>query len=455
MKTASRWSRRDFLKRTAIAAGVVAGFPTIIPASALGRNGRPAPSNRLNMACIGLGTQGMPDMRSFLGKPEVQMIAVCDVNRFGNTYGYSNSSPGGREHGKQVVEKHYASEMASGSYKGCATYEDFRELIARGDLDAVITAVPDHWHALVAIAAMRAGIDVFGEKPLARTVREARAICDAARKYGRVWQTDTWQRSTKNFLHACELVVNGRIGKLQRIEVGLPKGNVDFGMAKQTAVEPVPEGFNYDFWLGPAPVAPYCPARCHLHWRWIHDYGAGMLSDWGAHHIDIAHWGAGLDYTAPVEVTAKGDAPNEVLFTTPAMFEFTAKYPNGLRIDVSTKLENGTRFIGDKGWVFTTRGHNAAQPASLLKEVIGATEQRLYASDDHSQNFLDCVRTRRPTICPAAVSYHSILPALLAEIGMLTGRTIRWDAAKEEIVGDAEANRLLGVSYREPWSLTV
>jgi len=436
-------NRRDFLKCTAVA---VIGFPTIIPASALGATGRPAPSNRLNMACIGLGTQGMANMGSFLGKREVQIVAVCDVNRFGNTYGYSNSSPGGREHGKATVEKSYGT-------KGCAMYEDFRELFARGDLDVAMIAVPDHWHALLGTAALKAGIDVFGEKPLARSVRDSQAICDAVRKYGRIWQTDTWQRSTTNFRQACELVVNGRIGKLQRIEVGLPRGNSDFGMANQTTIQPPPDGFNYDFWLGPSPVAPYCPARCHLHWRWIHDYGAGILSDWGAHHVDIAHWGAGFDYTAPVEVTATGEFPNEVLFTTPATFDATARYPSGLEIRFTTKLENGTKFIGEKGWVFTTRGHNKAEPASLLKETIGASETRLYASDDHAQNFIDCVKSRRPTVCPAELSYHSILPALLAEISMLVGRKVRWDAAEEEIIGDAEANRLLGWTYRAPWSL--
>jgi len=436
-------NRRDFLKSTA---ALIVGFPTIVPDSVLGAGARPAPSNRITMACVGLGTQGMANLRSFLGKPEVQMVAVCDVNRFATTYGYTNSSPGGREHGKATVDEAYGNH-------DCAMYEDFRELLARGDLDTAMIAVPDHWHALISIAALKAGLDVFGEKPLARSVHECRAICDAVRQYGRIWQTDTWQRSTANFRHACELVINGRIGRLQRIEVGLPQGNVDFGMAKQTQIQPPPDGFNYDFWLGPAPVAPYCPARCYLHWRWIHDYGAGILTDWGAHHMDIAHWGAGLDYTAPLEVRASGDFPNEVLFTTPATFDATARYPNGLEIRFSTQLENGTRFIGEKGWIFTTRGRNAAEPASLLKETIGTSETRLYASDDHAQNFLDCVKSRRPAICPAELSYYSILPALLAEISMLVGRKVRWDAAKGQIIGDEEANRLLGWAYRPPWSL--
>jgi len=392
-------------------------------------------------------------MQGFLAKPEVQVVAVCDVNRRATVYGYSNQSPGGREYGKELVEKTYAAASVSGTYKGCDMYEDFREALARPDIDLVSSAVPDHWHALIGIAAVRRGCDVFSEKPLARTLREGFAICEAVRQNNRIWQTDTWQRSTANFRYACELVVNGRIGKLQKIEVGLPKGNVNFGIGNQTQIQPPPEGFNYDLWLGPAPVAPYCPARCHLHWRWIHDYGAGMLSDWGAHHIDIAHWGAGLDTTNPVEVEAKADFPTDGLWTTPAEFEFTATYPNGLQIFVSTKLENGTRFIGEKGWIFTTRGGNKAEPASLLKEVIGANETRLYHSDDHHQNFLDCVKNRTQPICPADIANNSIVPALLAEVAMLTGRKIRWDAARKEIIGDPEANRLLETAYRQPWAL--
>ncbi|HOC17083.1 MAG TPA: Gfo/Idh/MocA family oxidoreductase, partial [Vicinamibacterales bacterium] len=245
--------------------------PTIVKASALGRGGAVAPSDRIVMAGIGFGMQGPGNMRSFLGKDEVQWVAVCDLD------------DDHLQAARRTVNEKYGNE-------DCATYKDYRELYARGDLDAVSIAVPDHWHAILSIEAVRAGLDVFGEKPFTHSLREGRALCDAIRRYGRVWQTGSWQRSEENFHRAAELVRNGRIGKVLRVEVGLPSGYTDFARTfGQETIEPPPAALDYDRWLGPAPYAPYCKARVHMNWRWNMDYAGGQLMDWVGHHLDIAH----------------------------------------------------------------------------------------------------------------------------------------------------------------------
>ena len=421
-------NRRSFLRGTVAAAGATVALPTVVPATVLGSN---APSNRIVMGAIGVGSQGTGDMRGFLGKSEVQMVAVCDVDK------------GHLDNAKKIVDQKYGNS-------DCTAYKDFRKLIGRGDLDAVQLAMPDHWHAIPAIEAARAGLDIHGQKPLARSIREGRAICDAVHRYGRVWQTGSQQRSDYKFRRACELVRNGRIGKILKIEVGLPTG----GGTDVKGVQKPPEGLDWDLWLGPAPYVPY-RGVVHWNWRWILDYSGGQLTDWAGHHIDIAQWGMGWDRTGPVEIEGAGNYPNEGLYNVPSEYKFTCKYADGIVMTVANNkhLTQGAKWYGETGWIHVNRGGLRASDEKILREEIGPNEIKLYESRDHKQNFLDCVKSRKLTICPAEVGHRSISVGLLGEIAMLTGRKVKWDPEKEEIAGDAEASALLGRSYREPWVL--
>jgi len=421
-------NRRSFLRRAAAAAGVGAALPSIVPASVFGAQ---APSNRIVMGAIGVGSQGTGDMRGFLSKSAVQMVAVCDVDQ------------GHLDRARKIVNEKYGNS-------DCKTYKDFRELIGRGDLDAVQLAMPDHWHAIPAIAAARAGLDIHGQKPLARSIREGRAICKAVHRYGRVWQTGSQQRSNYKFRRACELVRNGRIGKIQKIEVGLPTGSA----TDVKSVQEPPEGLDWNLWLGPAPYVPY-RGVVHWNWRWIMDYSGGQLTDWAGHHIDIAHWGMGWDRTGPVEIEGKGNYPNDGLYNVPTEYKFTCKYADGIVMTVANnkQLTQGAKWYGENGWIHVNRGGLRASDEKILKEEIGPNEISLYESRDHKQNFLDCVRSRKLPICPVEVGHRSISVGLLGEIAMLTGRKIKWDPEKEQIMADAEASALLGRSYREPWVL--
>ncbi len=431
--------RRHFLKTVAVAGGAaVAGFPTIVKAAALGKSGAVAPSDRIVMAGIGFGMMGPGNMENFLEKPEVQWVAVCDLD----------TEP--LAMAKGMVDKKYGN-------KACATYHDFRELYQRKDLDAVSIAVPDHWHAILSIAALRAGLDVYGEKPLTHNLREGRALCDAVERYGRVWQTGSWQRSVENFHQACELVRNGRIGKIKRIEVGLPQGHYDFaGTFGQEALVAPPPNLDYEFWVGPAPRWPYCKARVHMNWRWNMDFGGGQYMDWIGHHLDIAHWGMGWDETGPVEIEAAGEYPTSGIYNSPTRYDVKAKYADGTPMVLAgghDEIWGGTKWIGEYGWIWVDRGQFETAPSSLKHETIGPEEIRLYKSRDHHQNFLDCVRSRGRTITPAETAHRSASVGHLGVIAMEVGRKIRWDPATETIIGDPEAERLLGHSYRKPWQL--
>ena len=427
-------TRRQFLKRAGGLAAGAAAFPYLIPGSALGLNGATAPSNRITIGCIGMGGMGTANMEGFLGRPEAQVVAVCDVDEK-----HLNRA-------RDKVNDHYEN-------KGCAAYRDFRDLLARADIDAVSLALPDHWHAIPAIMAARAGKDIYGEKPLAYNIPEGRAICDAVARYGRVWQTGSWQRSQQHFRFACELVRNGRIGEVKWVKVGLPSGNsIHQGSTKPEAP---PSDFDYEMWLGPAPWKPYCPARCHWNFRWIMDYAGGQLTDWAGHHIDIAHWGMNTEHSAPVEIEGKAVWPKaeDGLFDAPPDYEFTCKYAEGFTMRVSSKNPGGVRFEGSEGWVYVTRGRIDAHPKSLLDSTIGPNEIHLYESNHHIGNFLECVRTRAETITPVDVAHHSVMVAHIGMIAMKLERKVRWDPKKERFINDPEADRLLSRAMRSPWHL--
>ena len=430
--------RREFLKKIPFAAAGTAAFPDIIRASALGLNGAVAASDRIVMAGIGFGMQGVPNMRNFLAKNEVQWVAVCDLDD-----GHLTSA-------QNIVNQRYGN-------KNCVIYRDFRELFARGDLDAVSIAAPDHWHAILSISAVHAGLDVFGEKPFTKDLREGRALCSAIQRYGRVWQTGSWQRSVDNFHRACDLVRNGRIGKVLRVEVGLPSGHYDFaGTFGQEKIEPPPRELNYEFWIGPAPYSPYCKARVHMNWRWNTDYAGGQLMDWVGHHLDIAHWGLGFDNTGPVEVWGKGEFPTTGIYNSATRYWVEALYADGTPIILAggyPEIQSGTKWIGERGWVWVDRGAFESQPGDLVGEIIGPGETRLYRSRDHAQNFLDCVKSRALTIAPCETAHRSASVGHLGVIAIETGRKIKWDPDTETIIGDPGAERLLSRSYRKPWQL--
>lgn len=434
MSNNSKFNRRGFMKRAAGTVAAVA-FPYLIPSSALGKAGTVAPSNRIVIGGIGVGSMGTGDLNSFLGHEGIQVVAVCDVDK------------NHRDNAKQIVDRKQGSS-------DCATYLDFREIIARGDMDAVFTALPDQWHSVVAVEAARAGLDIHGQKPLARTIAEGRAICDAVDRYGVIWQTGSQQRSSRHFQRACELVRNGRIGKISRVEVGLPNGK---GTGIKKLLD-VPANLDWNMWLGPAPWRPYQDfgrGSCHWDWRWIMDYSGGQLTDWAGHHIDIAHWGLGFDRTGPVEIQGKGTYPTDGLYDVPIAYKFRCKYKNGVEMVVANASQQprgmGACWYGDAGWVHVNRSGLWASDDKILKEVIGPDEIQLYKSPGHKQNFIDSIKTRKETICPAEVGHRSISVGLLGEIAMLTGRKLKWDPVKEVFAGDDQANRLLSRPMRSPW----
>lgn len=446
-------TRRYFLRQ---ASGLAAafGFPTVIPASALGKDGRPAPSNRTTLGLIGCGGRGTDVLKNFLNDPRVQVIAVCDVERESDRYNkgiIKKAGTLGREPVRRLVDGSYGTQ-------GCATHEDFRALLARRDVDAVQIATPDHWHALQAVAAARAGKHIYCEKPLSLTIAEGRFMSDAVKAAGVVWQTGSQQRSDVHFRLACELVRNGRIGKLKRIRVGLASDNRDNnGHAAQTAPAPVPEGLNYDLWLGPAPDAPFCPARLHSNWRWFFDYSGGNVTDFGAHHLDIVQWALDRDRSGPVEFfnfQATWPEPGS-LYTTPPKFSFEYRYDDGTLVQVADKMDfgSGIAFEGERGSLTTVRGGLKIEPAEL-RRPLGDDDVRLYESKDHFRNFIDAIQDGVAPAAPVETAHRSITIAHLANIGLRLGRkTLRWDPAAERVLGDDEADAMRSRPMRAPWRL--
>jgi predicted dehydrogenase len=435
---------------------VAFAFPAIVPGSVLGLNGRVAPSNRVTVGIIGTGNQGFNDIRSFLRDERVQIVAVCDVNR--ESAGYWEGKVGGREPARRLVEEHYAKDKESGKYSGCKAYVDFREVLGRPEIDAVEICTPDHWHAIPVIEACKVRKDIYCQKPLSLTVAEGRAMSYAVAKTKVVFQTGSQQRSDARFRRACELVRNGRIGDLRTVRVGLPGGRKDYsGQGDRKQPEPVPEGFEYNRWLGPAPEAPYAPARCHVNFRWIYDYSGGQVTDWGGHHPDGAQWGMGTELTGPIEIrNAKAAFEPDVLWNTATEFSFEAVYETGVRMLVANTERMGVKFEGTEGWIYVNRGELETEPKTLLDSEIGPNEIHLYPSDDHFRNFIDCVLSRGPTAAPVEVAHRSITVCHLGNIALRLGReSLKWDPRTEQILGNNEAASMLSRPYRDPWILPV
>jgi predicted dehydrogenase len=425
------------------------------PLLASAQGSRPAPSNRVTLAVIGTGNQGIGDMRGFLRDERVQVVAVCDVNKM--SPGYWEGAMGGRDVARSFVDWHYGAQRRSGTYRGCDTYEDFRDVLRRKDIDAVLIALPDHWHSIPAVMAARAGKDIYGEKPLSLTIAEGRAMSDAVRDHKRVFQTGSQQRSDSRFRKACELVRNGRIGKLQTVTCGLPGGTPDLSRSgHRKDPEPVPEGFNYEMWLGPAPRAPYSPARCHVNYRWILDYSGGQITDWGGHHPDIAQWGMGTEMTGPVEVrNARGTWAKDPIYNTATDFTYEGIYENGVRLVVTNRARGGVTFEGTEGMVWVNRGAIESKPENLVYSDIADNEFHLPKSHSHFRNFIDCVLSRKEPIAPVEQGHRSITISHLGNIALRLGRNLKWDPKTEKVQDDNEANAMLSRPMRGPWSLSM
>jgi len=404
---------------------------------------------------IGTGNQGIGDMKQFFKDERVQVVAVCDVNRESRMYW--DDAEGGRDVAKRIADVFYTEKLGA-TYTGCDTIEDFRDLLARDDIDAVEVATPDHWHAIMTVEAAKAGKDIYCQKPLSLTVREGRAMSDAVKKYDRIFQTGSQQRSDAHFRRACELVRNGRIGTLKTVRCGLPGGRPDFGKTiDHKNPEPVPDGFNYDMWLGPAPWAEYAPARCHVNFRWILDYSGGQLTDWGGHHPDCAQWGMDTEYTGPIEINnASAVFAPDVLWNTATEYYFEALYRSGVTMIISSKERGGVTWEGTDGWVWADRGRHEASSEEIFNSEIGDDEIHLYKTAGHFRNFIDCVISREQTIAPVEVAHRSITICQLGNIAMRLGRdSLKWDPDTETILGDDEAASMLHYQYRKPWTLSV
>jgi len=415
-------SRRRFL-----AAGAGVGLFNIVPARVLGAL---APSNRVTMALIGSGSQGCYDMREFLGLEDVRVRAVCDVNRTK------------RERAKRQVDERYGDA-------DCAMYADFRDVCQRDDIDAVLVATPDHWHAVIGVYAANHGKDIYGEKPFTHDLREGRALVRAVQRNGRVWQTGSWQRSSGEMRRAVELVRNGRLGKIVRVEVGLLSG----GRGKPAVPgTPVPDGLDWDFWVGPAPARPY-EGVCDWDWRWVSDWGGGQLLDWIGHHGDIAQWGLGTDLSGPVSFAGSAPDDREGIYDTPKTYRIECGYADGVKMVVAddTQVRRGTKWIGEKGdWVWVDRRHFDASSPALRGSRIEAGELRL-KSPGHGRNFIDCVKNRAVTLAPAEVAHRSASIGHLCYASIKAGHPLTWDPATERIVNDPAAERFLTRPLRKPW----
>ena len=436
-RTSQSYSRREFLRRAATLAGGLAAAPYVVPASALGRDGRPSPSDRVTMGFIGTGGRGSALLTNFLGLTDAQVLAVCDVKQ------------PARERAQQAVDKQYDK-------RSCATHIDFRELCARTDIDAVTVASTDHWHVLHALEAVRGGKDVYCEKPLGMSVQEGKVLRETVNRYGRVFQFGTQERSSWSTRLACEIVLNGWIGKVKSIKVGtrFSRSSPNYPPA------PVPDWLDYDRWLGPAPPAPYCQERVtNSQWFHISDYSLGFIAGCGIHTIDMATWGNGTDLTGPVEVEGTGDFPRDGLCDNATAWSVDLKFANGVTMNFTDGQKNplGVRFEGTDGWVFVLERHLGgdvdAEPKSLLKRPLAPSDIHLPVSNHHQQNFLDCIKTRGRTVAPIDIAVRSDTLCQLSDIAMRLGRKLRWDPDKEEFPGDAAANRMLTRPMRAPWHL--
>jgi predicted dehydrogenase len=442
-------TRRTFLKQAAAGAAAL-GLPAIVPSSVFGAN---APSNRILLGMIGVGTRGSGVMDWFMGNADVQFVAVCDC--FGHR----------RDAAKTAAEGRYGAGSVT-------AYTDFRELLARDDIEGVVVCTPDHWHVPVATAAARAGKDMYVEKPLGVSMRWNRELARLIDRYGNVFQYGTQQRSEGQFHQACELVRNGYIGTLTRIDAWCPDISSQYGEFHvkefgSTEPAPVPRDLAYDQWIGPAPMKPYTVDRCTCYGSYhTFDYALGFIAGWGAHPLDIAQWGKGCDHTGPVLYEGTGELPSQGLYDTVSSWDVRCEYADGVAIrfmghrvaePVVTAYrpwsDHGTTFFGTDGWVSVDRGRILASDPNILKGGLKPPDIRLKKTRGHERDFLDAIRTREATVNPIESALRSDAISHLSDIAIRTGRAIRWDPEAEQIIGDDVAARMIDRPLRSPWRL--
>lgn len=454
-------SRRDYLKTTFLGAAGLFAAPTIVPSTVFGKT---APSNNINIAQIGCGRIArVHDLPEVLKHDDVRLVAVSDLdaNRMAE--------------GKQLVREWYAEHQGSADFVDVRMYQDYRELLAQPDIDAVVISTPDHQHFLPALEAALAGKDIYMQKPFSLTIAEGRMLSNVLHRLGTVFQVGSQQRSVDpwpHFKRACELVRNGRIGALHTVRVGLP-GDPPGG---DPTPMPVPENLDYDMWLGTTPAEPYTVERVHPQqgysrpgWLRCEAYSAGMITGWGAHHVDTAHWGMGTEYTGPVELEAEAQFASGGLWNVHGDFNVTAKYANGVTMLISGEFPNGVRFEGEDGWIFVTRSGapvtgsdpsanerespiQASDPA-MLESVIGPDELHLYVSEEQHTNWVRCIKSRKTTVAPVEVAHRSTSACLLAHIAMKLPRKLYWDPVNERFKNDDEANAMLSRPQRYPYTV--
>jgi predicted dehydrogenase len=439
-------TRRGFL---GVAAAGAVGFPLVARAQTAGAE---APSKRITLGIIGCGNQAETDLKQWLSFADVQVVAVCDVNRGSNGYKTEKQFLG-REPVRDLVNKAYAERAASGAFKGCDLYVDYREVLARKDIDAVAIITPDHWHAIQTIQAAAAGKDIYCQKPLGLTVRDGQEMIRAVRKHDRVLQTGSQWRSTPVIKTFCEAVRNGTVGAPRRVTTYVAKNNFE-GPGPGWQPMPVPEGFEYDLWLGPAPKAPYHKDRCLYKFRFVSDYSGGQTTNFGHHAIGVAMWALGLDATGPEEVWNKGAEWPKAgdLFDTATKVHFGCRYAGGLELECVTSPKSfGVRVEGDKGWIETNGRAIEASAPEIAKWAPGPDAVRLYDSPNHYRNFVDCVKSRKSPAEPVETGHRVSTACHLGNIAMKLDRKIRWDAKAEAILGDDEAAKMLSRPHRAPW----
>lgn len=461
MSNQNNMNRRHFVKNSLKASAAttlgLVGFPTIVPASVFGKN---APSNKINIGAIGVGRISRDhDMFETLQYDHAQIVAVCDLDSKRLL------------DGKKYVNDFYTKKTGK-PFDGVTMYDDHKALLQNKDIDAVLISTPDHSHAYLGIHAVEAGKDVYLQKPASLTISEGRALSNAVHRTGRILQIGSQQRSSVQFRYAAELVRNGRIGTLKTVYVGLPG---DPGGEEEPEM-PIPKNLNYDAWLGSTPNVYYTEKRVHPQndygrpgWLRMEQFGAGMITGWGAHHVDCAHWGMDTEYTGPLEISGHADFPKSGLWNVHGLFQTEGIYANGVKMIISNEIPNGIKFVGTEGWIFVTRGDyrasssdpipkNAEKALSasndkIIQSVIGANEINLYRSTEQHGNWLDCIKSRVQPISPVEIGHRSCSTCLLHHIAMKLKRKIYWDPMNERFINDDEANALLNRPHRFPYEI--
>lgn len=427
-----RNNRREFL-RTTMLAGAAAAVPSFISPRVFGSPKSVAPSDRIRLGFIGVGNRGGQNLGSFLELTDrVDVVALCDVDS------------------KYLADALGKVEKTSG--RACATYGDYRKLLESKDVDAVVISTPDHWHALPTIDACSAGKDVYCEKPLTLTIAEGQAMIAAARANKRIVQTGSQQRSDEKFRRACELVRSGRIGKVHTVRVGISGNNFGKKVPLSDLREPPPE-LDYEFWLGPAPYRPYNSNHVHYNFRFFWDYSGGQMTNWGAHHLDIAQWGLGMDESGPVSAEGQARYDKGVQYEVPDWSEVTYKYPDSVTVICGQSQLEGTTFEGADGKVYVTRDKLVVTPDSIAAEPLTSSDVHLYESADHYGNWLDCIRSRKLPICDVAIGHRTATVCHLGNIAIRSQKKVNWDPVKERIIGDDDLAHMVSKPYRAPWSL--